>query len=81
MPRIPARHPDNNHHPPPQMPNRNDTHLSIIEAVILMVEGQACEDLFCIGEVKAALFKLAACFAGSKVIFMALCNYNNPISQ
>jgi hypothetical protein len=57
MPCITARRPNNNHHSPPQMPNRDDAHLSVIEALILVVEGQAREDLFCISKIKATLFK------------------------
>jgi hypothetical protein len=39
------------------MSDCDDAYLSVIEAVIFMVEGLACEHLVGIGEVKAPLLK------------------------
>jgi hypothetical protein len=67
MPRIGTRRPNNNHHSPSQRPYRDDANLSIIEAVILVVEGQAREDLLCICEIKATFFErgLSLCWVES----------------
>ncbi|GEO16361.1 hypothetical protein MAE02_40570 [Microvirga aerophila] len=77
MPRVTARGPYDDHRPSPQVPDRGDAPLTVIEAVILLVEGQACEDLVCIGKIEPRSWSVTARFTGSKVILMDLCSYTN----
>src|SRR3712207_2962739 len=77
MPRTTARRPYDDHHPSPQVPDRDDALLTVIEAVILLVEAQACKDLVGISKIKARSWSVTARLTGSKVILMDLCRYIN----
>jgi hypothetical protein len=70
MPCLAARRPHHDHHPAAQVSGCDDPLLTVVSAIIDLVEASAAEHFGGIREIQPSLFQARSRFSGSKLIFI-----------